>query len=143
MGGITLKLLDLAKKNLEEYVSVVDAISILAKTQETTIKYVGIFLLNQMFDEEIPTYTCNKYYVLHDDDHNWGTFTSTYQILTEISENKEFEDTFTFHEKNISTLLSSSYWKLSDLYNLKLFRELSIDFYFRIKKISDLIKNKK
>ena len=143
VGGITLKLLDLAKKNLEEYVSVVDAISILAKTQETAIKYVGIFLLNQMFDEEVPTYSCNKYYVLHDDDHNWGKFTSTYQILNEISENEEFEDTFTFHEKNISTLLASSYWKLSDLYNLKLFRELSIDFYFRIKKINDLIKNKK
>lgn len=143
MGGTTLKLLNLAKKNLEEYISVVDAISILAKTQNTTIKYVGVFLLNQMFDEEVSTYACNKYYVLHDDDHNWGKFTNTYQILNEISENEEFEDAFTFHEKNISTLLASSYWKLSDLYNLKLFRELSIDFYFRVKKIIDLIKNKK
>ncbi|MFW1757221.1 hypothetical protein [Acinetobacter guillouiae] len=143
VGGITLKLLDLAKKNLEEYISVIDAISIVAKTQETTIKYVGVFLLNQMFDEEVPTYSCNKYYVLHDDDHNWGKFTNTYQILNEISENEEFEDTFTFHEKNIFTLLASSYWKLSDLYNLKLFRELSIDFYFRLKKIIYLTSNKK
>ncbi|RZG72447.1 hypothetical protein [Acinetobacter sp. WCHAc060025] len=139
-----MKLLDLAKKNLEEYISIVDVISILAKTQNTPIRYVGTFLLSQKFEEDIATYFCDKFYVIHDnDEYNWGKFTDTNQFLLEISENEELEEAFTFHEKNISTLLSSSYWKLSDLYNLKLFRELSIDFYFRIKKILDLIKNKK
>ncbi|NWK75141.1 hypothetical protein HYG93_12840 [Acinetobacter sp. SwsAc6] len=138
-----LKLFDLSKKNLEDYISVIDVISVLAKTQETTIKYVAIFLLNQKIEEKIPTYICDKYYVLHDDEHNWGKYTNTYQVLTEISGNEEFEDVFIFSEKNISKLLSNSYWIQSDLYNLKLFRELSIDFHFRIKKIIDLTKNKK
>lgn len=144
MGGMTVKLLELAKKNLEEYISIVDVISILAKTQNTPIKYVGTFLLSQKFEENIATYFCDKFYVIHDNDEfNWGNFTDTNQLLTEISENEELDNAFSFHEKNISTLLSTSYWKLSDLYNLKLFRELSIDFYFRVKKIIDLIKRKK
>lgn len=144
MGGMKVKLLDLAKKNLEEYISIVDVISILAKTQNTPIKYVGTFLLSQKFEEDIATYFCDKFYVIHDnDDYNWGKFTDTNQVLLEISENDELEDAFTFHKKNISILLSSSYWKLSDLNNLKLFRDLSVDFYFGIKKIVHLVKNKK
>jgi len=139
-----LKLLELAKKNLEEYISIVDVISILAKTQNTPIKYVGTFLLSQKFEEDIATYFCDKFYVIHDnDEYNWGKFTDTNHFLLEISENEELEDAFTFHEKNISTLLSTSYWKQSDLYNLKLFHKLKIDFYFRVKKLIDLIKNKK
>ncbi len=31
---------------------------------------------------------------------------NTYQILNEISENEEFEDAFTFHEKNILYIIS-------------------------------------
>ena len=144
VGGMKVKLLDLAKKNLEEYISIVDVISILAKTQNTPIKYVGTFLLSQKFEEDIATYFCDKFYVIHDnDDYNWGKFNDTNQVLLEISENDELEDAFTFHKKNISILLSSSYWKLSDLYNLKLFRDLSVDFYFGIKKIVHLVKNKK
>lgn len=142
--ALQVKLLKLAQKNLEQYISVVDVISILAKTQDTPIKHVGTFLLNQKFDEEIATYSCDKFYIVHDsDEYNWGKFTNTHQILLEIAENKDFEDTFTFNQNNFSTLQNTSYWKRSDLYNLKLFQELSVDFYFRIKEIIELIKNKK
>lgn len=102
-----MTLLELAKKNLEEYISVVDAISIIARTQETPIKTVGIFLFNQKFDEKIPTYSCDKYYILHHDDLNWRTFSNTYQILSEIADSDEYKEDSTLKGKNISPLLKS------------------------------------
>lgn len=138
-----MKLLELAKKNLEEYISVIDAISIIARTQETPIQMVGGFLFNQKFDEEIPTYSCNEYYVLYEDELNWNTFSDTYQILSEITNGDEYKEAFTFKDKKVSTLLARAYWKKADLLNFEIFKTLSIDFYFRVQGVIELIRNKK
>lgn len=137
-------LLELAKKNLDGYISVIDTINFIAKTQNTPIKHVALFLLSQRFESDIATYDVDQYYIVQsNDDYDWGVFNETNNILREIAEisdplNLFFEIT---KESNIVNYnkISSFYWKRSDLYDYKLIKNLKIDWFFRLKDIQEFV----
>ena len=141
MGGINLKLIDLAKKNLEEYISVKDVLELIADTQQTPLSFVATFLISQGFETDIPTYDADRFFVIHSNDsYNWGKFEYTNDILANLADNNEYNDSFIFNEHNSREKLKNTYWKRSELYNLKLIKSLSIDSYFRAQDIRNTVK---
>ena len=133
---MNLKLIDLAKKNLEEYISVKDVLELIADTQQTPLSFVATFLISQGFETDIPTYDADRFFVIHSNDsYNWGKFEYTNDILANLADNNEYNDSFIFNEHNPPEKLKNTYWKRSELYNLNLIKSLSIDSYFRAQDI--------
>lgn len=141
--ALKLKLLDLAKKNLREFISIREALEVLSTTQQTPLSYVAAFLISQSFETNISTYNADKYYVIHsNDDWNWGKFEYTYSILTKLADDEEYKHALIFDENNIPEDVTNTYWKRSELYNLDLIKNLSIDSYFRAEDIKNIVGNR-
>jgi len=131
-----LKLIELAKKNLQEYISVKETLELISTTQQTPLSYVATFLISQSFETNIPTYDADKYYSIHsNDDWNWGVFQYTNSILSNLADNEIYKDAFTFSGNDLPENLENTYWKRKELYNLELIKNLSLDFYFRVQDI--------
>lgn len=142
LWGHDLKLIDLAKKNLEEYIAIKEVLELIAKTQQTPLSLVATFLISQGFETKIQTYEADKYYVVRSDDSwNWGHFEYTNEIISNLADNDDYFDTFEFSEKDIPKYLKDTYWKRSELYNLELIKKLSLDFYFRVQDIRNIVCN--
>ncbi|EOW5402256.1 hypothetical protein ACWJFB_002488, partial [Acinetobacter baumannii] len=87
-----MKLLELAKKNLQEYISVRETLELIASTQQTPLSYVAIFLISQNFDTNISTYDVDRFFIVHsNDDFNWGTFQYTNSILSNLADNDKYK----------------------------------------------------
>jgi hypothetical protein len=141
--ALDLKLLDLAKKNLREFTSTREVLEVLATTQQTPLSYVAAFLISQSFETNIPTYNADKYYVIHsNDDWNWGKFEYTYSILSKLADDEKYKHALIFDENDIPEDFTNTYWKRSELYNLDLIKDLSIDSYFRAEDIKNIIGNR-
>ncbi|HRB84373.1 MAG TPA: hypothetical protein PLW46_08720 [Acinetobacter johnsonii] len=131
-----MKLIELAKKNLQEYISVKETLELISTTQQTPLSYVATFLISQSFETNIPTYDADKYYSIHsNDDWNWGVFQYTNSILSNLADNEVYKDAFTFSGNDLPENLENTYWKRKELYNLELIKNLSLDFYFRVQDI--------
>ncbi|MEG0604163.1 MAG: hypothetical protein RR487_06625 [Acinetobacter sp.] len=131
-----MKLIELAKKNLQEYISVKETLELISTTQQTPLSYVATFLISQSFETNIPTYDADKYYSIHsNDDWNWGVFQYTNSILSNLADNEIYKDAFTFSGNDLPENLENTYWKRKELYNLELIKNLSLDFYFRVQDI--------
>lgn len=131
-----MKLLDLAKKNLQEYISVREVLELIAITQQTPISYVAVFLISQNFDANISTYDVDRFFIVNsNDDFNWGVFPYTNSILSNLADNEIYKDAFTFSGNDLPENLENTYWKRKELYNLELIKNLSLDFYFRVQDI--------
>ena len=131
-----MKLIELAKKNLQEYISVKETLELISTTQQTPLSYVATFLISQSFETNVPTYDADKYYSIHsNDDWNWGVFQYTNSILSNLADNEIYKDAFTFSGNDLPENLENTYWKRKELYNLELIKNLSIDFYFRVQDI--------
>ena len=131
-----MKLLDLAKKNLQEYISVREVLELIASTQQTPISYVAVFLISQNFDANISTYDVDRFFIVNsNDDFNWGVFPYTNSILSNLADNEIYKDAFTFSGNDLPENLENTYWKRKELYNLELIKNLSLDFYFRVQDI--------
>ncbi|OCA07214.1 hypothetical protein XM61_18575, partial [Acinetobacter pittii] len=137
-------LLELAKRNLDEYISIIETINFLAITKNTPVKYVALFLLSQRFETDISTYEVDKYYIVQsNDEYNWGVFNQTNNILRKIAEIDDPLDLYYEINKESNVLnydeLAQYYWKRSDLFNYKLMNSLRIDWFFRLKDIQDFV----
>lgn len=131
-----MKLIELAKKNLQEYISVKETLELISSTQQTPLSYVATFLISQSFEKDIPTYDADKYYSIHsNDDWNWGMFQYTNSILSNLADNEIYKDVFTFSGNDLPENLENTYWKRKELYNLELIKNLSLDFYFRVQDV--------
>ncbi|EMI3298245.1 hypothetical protein RGF90_003419, partial [Acinetobacter baumannii] len=138
-----MKLLELAKKNLQEYISVRETLELIASTQQTPLSYVAIFLISQNFDTNISTYDVDRFFIVHsNDDFNWGTFQYTNSILSNLADNDKYKTIYVFDESDISENLKDTYWKRSELYNLNLIKDLSLDYYFRAEYIKNIVGNR-
>ncbi|MDV7614219.1 hypothetical protein R4666_03645 [Acinetobacter baumannii] len=137
-------LLELAKRNLDEYISIIETINFLAITKNTPVKYVALFLLSQRFETDISTYEVDKYYIVQsNDEYNWGVFNETNNILRKIAEIDDPLELYYEINKASNVLnydeLAQYYWKRSDLFNYKLMKSLRIDWFFRLKDIQDFV----
>ena len=138
-----MKLLELAKKNLQEYISVREALEIIASTQQTPLSYVAIFLISQNFDTNISTYDVDRFFIVHsNDDFNWGTFQYTNSILSNLADNDKYKTIYVFDESDIHENLKDIYWKRRELYSLNLMKDLSLDCYFRAEYIKNIVGNR-
>jgi len=138
-----VKLLELAKKNLQEYISVRETLELISSTQQTPLSYVAIFLISQNFDTNIATYDVDRFFIVHsNDEFNWGTFQYTNSILSNLADNEKYKEVFTFDDSSLPENLANAYWKRSELYNLDLIKQLSIDFYFRVQDIREIFHNR-
>lgn len=138
-----MKLLELAKKNLQEFISVREALELISTTQKTPLSYVATFLISQGFETNVSTYNADKYYVIHsDDDWNWGKFQYTDSILSALAENDKYKENFVFDETDIPENLKDTYWKRSELYTLDVIKNLSLDYYFRAEDIKNIVANR-
>lgn len=138
-----MKLLELAKKNLQEFISVREALELISTTQKTPLSYVATFLISQGFETNVSTYNADKYYVIHsDDDWNWGKFQYTDSILSALADNDKYKEIYVFDESDIPENLKDTYWKRSELYNLNLIKNLSLDYYFRAEDIKNIVGNR-
>jgi len=137
-------LLELAKRNLDDYISIIDTINFLAITKNTPVKYVALFLLSQRFETDISTYEVDKYYIVQmNDEYNWGVFNQTNNILRKIAEIDDPLDLYYEINKESNVLnydeLAQYYWKRSDLFNYNLMNSLRIDWFFRLKDIQNFV----
>lgn len=130
------KLLELAKKNLDGYILVTEALEIISKTQQTPLKHVAQYLLQKEFEHNVPTYTASKYFTLHCENQNWGRFPETNELLHCLI-NAKNETALTFSELSEidKSKISNIYWEISDLYTLDALSELEIEWYFLLKSI--------
>lgn len=133
-----MKLLELAKKNLDEYLYIPDFIDFISKSQQTPIKHVALFLLSQNLHRHVQTYRANNYFIIESiDEYNWGEFCETNNLLIEIT---NVDDSFYELPKNlIDNNLKNLYWKTSELFDIKIFESLNIDWYLYIKDIINII----
>ncbi|RDJ55049.1 hypothetical protein, partial [Acinetobacter baumannii] len=112
-------------------------------TQQTPLSYVAIFLISQNFDTNISTYDVDRFFIVHsNDDFNWGTFQYTNSILSNLADNDKYKTIYVFDESDISENLKDTYWKRSELYNLNLIKDLSLDYYFRAEYIKNIVGNR-
>lgn len=138
-----MKLLELAKKNLQEFISVRETLELISTTQQTPLSYVATFLISQSFETNISTYDADKYYVIHSNDNwNWGQFEYTSSILSTLAENDKYKESFVFDGTDIPENLKDTYWKRSELYNLNLIKDLSLGCYFRAEDIKNIVGNR-
>ena len=128
-----MKLLELAKKNLQEYISVRETLELIAKTQQTPLSYVAIFLISQNFDTNIYTYDVDKFFIVEsNDEFNWGVYQYTNSILSALADDEKYKGALKFNDSELPEILKNTYWKRKELYSLELIKNLSIDFYFRV-----------
>ncbi|KQW98050.1 hypothetical protein ASC84_04665 [Acinetobacter sp. Root1280] len=141
-----MKLLELAKKNLEDYISIIDTLNFFAFSQKTPIKHVALFLLSQKFQSDIETYKANNYFIVEStDNYDWGEFIETNNTLVSIANLQDPLNLIEEITSEISVLnyteLSTLFWKRSNLYNNEVIKSLNIDWYFYIKDIQRIVKN--
>ena len=135
-----MKLLELAKKNLQEYMSVRESLELIASTQNTPLSYVAVFLISQNFDTNICTYDADRFFIVQSNDNfNWGIFEYTNSILSCLADDDKYKERYIFDENDLPENLKNTYWKRSDLYNLNLIKELSLDCYFRAEDIKNIL----
>jgi hypothetical protein len=135
-----LKLLELAKKNLQEFIGVREALELISNTQQTPLSYVATFLISQNFEANISTYDADKYYVIHSNDNwNWGQFEYTSSILSALADNDKYKAAYVFDTNDIPENLKDTYWKRSELYSLNVIKDLSLDCYLRAEDIKNII----
>lgn len=135
-----MNLLDLAQQDLKNYVSVEYCLELIARTQDTSLSYVALFLLNQGFETQVSTYSVDKYFIVNSEDNwNWGKFENTFSILSELYDD-EFKEKTVFAIDSIPNYLKNAYWKRSDLYNLDILKKLHLDFYFRLEDIRKYVR---
>lgn len=130
------KLLELAKKNLDGYILVTEALEIISTTQQTPLKHVAQYLLQKEFEQNVPTYTASKYFTLHCENQNWGIFSETNKLLHSlINAKNEIALTFSELSEIDKSKISNMYWEISDLYTLDALSELEIEWHFLLKSI--------
>lgn len=107
------------------------------------MSYVATFLISQNFEANISTYDVDKYYVIHSNDNwNWGQFEYTSSILSALADNDKYKEKYIFDTSDIHENLKDTYWKRSELYNLNLIKDLSLDCYLRAEDIKNIVGNR-
>lgn len=135
-----MKLLELAKRNLIDYVNVIELIEHIASEHETPTDEVALFLLNQKVDTELYSYECNSSYLILDHDHfNHGHFTKTLALLNDVKDHASI----IYDQITIDYLVNeykNYYWKISEILDLQVFKELNVSYYIQRNMIQQIVK---
>ncbi len=135
-----MKLLELAKRNLIDYVNVIELIEYIASEHETPTDEVALFLLNQKVDTELSSYECNSSYLIFDHDHfNHGHFTKTLALLNDVKDHASI----IYDQITIDYLVNeykNYYWKISEILDLQVFKELNVSYYIQRNMIQQIVK---
>lgn len=123
--------------------SVRESLELIASTQKTPLSYVAVFLISQNFDTNIRTYDVDRFFIVQSNDNfNWGIFEYTNSILSSLADDDKYKERYVFDENDIPENLKATYWNRHDLCNLKLIKDLSLDYYFLAEDIKNIVCNR-